>query len=80
MSPEQSESLQEVRLFAIAAPAILALLAKRKKVALELLMRDFRDGGGSNVARIAEITCLSDLERDITEKERTYNTLMEKQK
>ena len=80
MTPEQSESLQEVRLFAIAAPAILSLLAKRKKVALELRMRDFREGGGTNVARVAEITCLSDLERDIIQKEQTYNTLMEKQK
>lgn len=80
MSPEQSESLQEARLFAIAAPAILSLLAKRKKVALELLMRDFRENGCQSIARVAEITCLSDLERDIIEKERTYNTLMEKQK
>jgi hypothetical protein len=70
--------IQEARIFAISAPVILNLLGKRMKVATELMMRDFREGKTDHIARVAEITLLGDLEREIRQKEALYLT-MEKQ-
>jgi hypothetical protein len=75
---ERTEMIQEARIFAISAPVILNLLAKRMKVATELMMRDFREGKTDHIARVAEITLLGDLEREIRQKEALYLT-MEKQ-
>lgn len=75
---ERAELLTESRLFALAAPVILPLIEKRKKVALELLMSDFRQGKTDNTARVAELTCLGDLEREIKQKEAMYNTMENK--
>jgi hypothetical protein len=72
---ERNELLQEARIYAIAAPTILALLEKRKRIALESLQSDFRQGKTDNLARVAEITCLGDLEREIKQKEAIYNTM-----
>lgn len=76
---ERAELQTEARLFALAAPVILPLIEKRKKVALEMLMADFRQGKTDNTARVAELTCLGDLEREIKQKEAMYTT-MEKRK
>lgn len=75
---ERTEMIQEARIFAISAPVILNLLGKRMKVATELMMRDFREGKTDHIARVAEITLLGDLEREIRQKEALYLT-MEKQ-
>lgn len=63
------EALQEQRVFSIAAPVILPLIERRKRIALEQLMSEFKQGQTNNLAKIAEITCLSDLEREIIMKQ-----------
>ena len=77
---ERQEIIQEARIFAIAAPTLMVLIEKRKKIATEMMMSDFRSGKTDHTARVAELTCLGDLEREIKQKEAVFNTMMERQK
>lgn len=72
-----NEEISEAKIFALAAPVVLPLIQRRKKVAIECLMRDFKEGRTDNTARVAELTVLADLERDILNKEQLYHTLEE---
>ncbi len=77
---ERHEALTEARMFALAAPVILPLIEKRKKIATERLQAKFREGSLDFTTLVAEITTLADLEREIKQKENMYNTLQEKQR
>jgi hypothetical protein len=77
MTDEQRESLTEARLWALAGPQVLPLLAKRKKVAFDRLMLAFREGRTDNLALTAELAVLTDLEREINQKEQIYRTMEE---
>ena len=77
---ERNEIIQEARIFAIASPTLMVLLEKRRRIATEMMMADFRAGKVDHTARVAEITCLGDLEREIKQKEAIFNTMMERQK
>lgn len=72
---ERIETLQEARIFALAAPTLLVLIAKKRQIALEIMMREFREGRTEHAARVAELTCLGDLEREIRSKEALYETM-----
>lgn len=78
MTDEQRQYFSEVKTFAWAAPMILPLIQKRRKIAFDCLMQDFKAGKTDNIARIAELNVLSDLEREINQKEQEYRTLEEK--
>lgn len=77
---ERQEMIQEARIFALARPIILPLLEKRKKVAFERLMLAHKEGKTENVALVAELSVLSDLEREINQKDAFYNSMTEKQR
>lgn len=72
---ERNEMLQEARVFSLAAPTLLALIAKKRQIILELMMSEFRQGRTEHIARVAELTCLGDLEREIKQKDQIYETL-----
>lgn len=72
---ERAEALTEARMFALAAPVILPLIEKRKKIATERMQMKFREGSTDFMTLVAEITTLADLEREIRQKEQIYNTL-----
>lgn len=76
---ERHEALSEARLFAIAAPMILPLIERRIELASQKLQSAFRSGETNFIAQVAELTTLSDLRREVLQKEQIYNT-MEKSK
>ena len=77
---ERHDQLSEARLFAISAPVILPIIEKRKHIAIERIQSKFRDGSTDFTTLVAELSSLSDLEREIKQKEQIYNTLQEKQR
>lgn len=80
MTHEETELLSEARIFSLAAPILLPLLEKRKKVAYEMLIRDHKAGKTDNVALVAQLAVLWDLEHDLKSKEAMYNSMVEKQR
>ncbi len=66
---ENQELMREARLLALAAPVILPLLAKKKKIAMEMLLQKHREGSSNYVAHIATLDVLTELEREIHNKE-----------
>lgn len=75
---ERQEALSEARLFALAAPVILPLIEKRKKIASDRLMAKFKEGSNDFITLVAELNSLTDLEREIKQKELIYQTLESK--
>jgi len=75
MNDELQAEYAEAKTFAWAAPVILPLIEKRKRVAFELLVSEFKQGKTDPTARIAELTVLSDLEREIHQKQNYYEAL-----
>ena len=71
------EELTEARIFALAAPTLLPLLERRKRVAFDRLRLAFREGKTDNTALVAELAVLSDLEQDIAQKASIYRTVEE---
>ena len=75
---ERQEALSEARLFALAAPVILPLVEKRKKIASDRLMAKFKEGSTDFITLVAELNTLTDLEREIKQKELIYQTMENK--
>lgn len=75
MTDNEREALAELKTFAWAAPTILPIIARRKKIALDLLLSDFRSGKADNTARVAELNAYAALENEITQKQHEYATL-----
>jgi len=76
MTPEErTETIQEARIFHLAAPFVLPMLARRKKVAFDRLMGKHRDGSTDFLTLVSELAVLNDLERDIIQKSDMYKTL-----
>lgn len=73
-----TELLSDLRVFALSAPTLRPLLADRKRICFEQLMMEFRSGKTDLLSRVAELSALDALERDIIQKINTYNTLQEK--
>lgn len=76
---ERQEMVTEARLFALAAPVVLPLIERRKKHSLDKLLAAHREGRTDTTTLVAELSVLSDLERDIKQKETIYLTLEERQ-
>lgn len=66
--------IQEARVLAVAAPILMPLIAKRKKIALDIILQKHRDGG-NYVAQVAALDVLTELEREITIKEQMLQNL-----
>lgn len=78
MTENEREELQDLRLFAIAAPMLRPLLEKRKRAAFEQMRREFKDGRTDHTARVAELSVLADLETELNLKENHYRSLEER--
>ena len=72
MSPEE---LSEARILSLAAHAIIPLIERRKQVAYERLLGDFRNGGKSNLALVAECNAYSSILDDINNKLSSYENV-----
>lgn len=72
---ERADLIQEAKIFHLAAPFVLPLLARRKKVAFERLLGKHRDGSTDFLTLVSELSVLNDLERDILSKSEMYKTL-----
>jgi hypothetical protein len=77
MTHEQTELLTEARMFALAEPILMPLIEKRKKVAYETLIREHKSGKTDNIALIATLAVLWDLEHDLKSKAAMYNSMTE---
>lgn len=75
MTDDEREKLAELKTFAWAAPNILPLISKRKRITLDLLLSEFRQGKTDNLARIAELNAFYVLEAEIASKQNEYATL-----
>lgn len=72
---ERSERIQEAKIYHLAAPVMLPILGNKKRIAMERLMGKYREGSGDFLNLIAEISVLSDLEREIMTKADMFTTL-----
>ena len=72
MTPDE---LGEARVLAMAAHAIIPLIEARKEIAYERLLGDFRNGGTSNLALVAECNAYSSILEDINHKLQSYEQL-----
>jgi hypothetical protein len=71
----REEMIREARIIALAAPVLMPLLEKRKKVAYERLLMEFRSGSSNYHHLVSELSVLSMLIRDVEEKEQIIQTL-----
>lgn len=76
---DRIEEVAEARIFALASPVILPIIARRKEDAMGRLLQAHRSGKTDTVALTAELCVLADLEMEITQKEKLYHHLEEKQ-
>lgn len=76
MTDEQRDHFAELKTFAWAAPALLPIIVKRKRISLDLLLMDFRSGKTENLLmRTAELNAFSAIESEITSKQNEYESL-----
>lgn len=76
MSMESREELlQEARIIALAAPVLMPLLEKRKKIAYERLLMEFRQGSTNYSNLVSELSVLSMLILEVEQKEQMIQTL-----
>lgn len=76
---ERRELLVEARVFSIAAPVVLPLIQKRRKIATERLLAKYKEGSTDYLTLVSELSVLADLERDILSRAETYNVLETKE-
>lgn len=78
MTEQEIQNLKtDARLFYLAAPVMLPLIEKKKKMAYERLMMKHREGSTEYHNIVAELAVLTDLEREINNKEQTYRAMEE---
>ena len=75
---ERNEMLRDARLISLAAPVVLPILEKRKRIALQKLISKHREGDTNTLTLISEITVLTDIESEIKQKVQIVETLGEK--
>jgi hypothetical protein len=71
----RDDMIQEAKIFALIAPTILPLLARRKHEANGRLVQSYRSGKTDNLTIVAELSVLADLENEINQKRMLYDTL-----
>lgn len=74
---ERHNLLTEARQYQIAAPILLPILEKRKHIAMTKLMQKYREGATDYLTLVAELSVLTDLARELTSKESTFQLLEE---
>lgn len=62
-------------MFSLAAPVVLPLIEKRRKIAFDRLMAKHREGSTDYLTLVSELSVLNDLERDIKSRAEDYNIL-----
>ena len=67
--------LSEAKVFALANPVVLPLLERRRKNAHGKLIQSFKAGQTDNLAIVAELAVLTELENEMRQKAELYNTL-----
>jgi len=72
---ERIETLNEARQFYLAAPVMMPLIERRKRIAYERLLAKHRDGDTNVLNLVSELSVLNDLENEIRRKEETYKTM-----
>jgi hypothetical protein len=72
MSPEE---LNEARVLAMAAHAIIPLIEDRKQLAYERLLASFRNSAQANIALVAECNAYSSILEDIHNKLQSYENV-----
>ena len=75
---KRDEMIREARVFYQAAPLVIPIIQKRKGYAHDMLMSAFRDGASDLTTKVAELYALDQLEREILQKSKEYQTLEEK--
>lgn len=75
---ERQEMLAESRIFSLAAPVIIPLIEKKRKVAMDRLLAKHREGSTEYLTLVSELSVLNDLERDIRSKSETYKLMEDK--
>lgn len=79
MTESEQETLAEARVFALASPILIPILARRRKDALGRLIQKYKSGESNTLTLVAELSVLNDIETEINQKEATYRHLEEKQ-
>ena len=77
---ERNDAMNEARVFAIAAPVILPMIEKRKRIAFEQLMSAHAQGRTDTVTLVATLAAFTTLEQEIKQKEAQLNYNVEKKK
>jgi len=71
------QEVQESRAFYLAAPVLLPMLERRKRIATEKLLSAFREGRTDLLALTSELNAYVGLEQEIKQLEANYKTLEE---
>jgi hypothetical protein len=77
---ERQEMLSEARIYALAAPSLLQIIEKKKRIATEKLLMGHREGKTDHVALVAELSALDGIERDIKQKQAIFETLTQEKR
>lgn len=75
---ERQQTLDECRRFYVAAPVVVPLIEKQRKLAFDKLMGEYRDRSGKYESLIAELYVLTNMEREFNVREQMLRTLEEK--
>ena len=74
LSTEERDNLiAEARRLAIAEPILRPMLERKRKVAMQRLIAEFRSGNLNNATIVAELATLEALEREIDAKLEYFN-------
>lgn len=77
MTDEERDRLNEAKTFAWAAPLVLPLIERRKRAAVEMLLREYREGKTDHTNRVAELNAFYTIEQELKQKAQEYATLEE---
>ena len=69
---DRAEQVQEAKIYAIAAPSIYKIIQRKRQILLEQMVGEFRLGNVEQVARVAQLSVLADLENEVRQKEALF--------
>lgn len=72
---ERVEQAQEARIYAAAAPSLYRIIARRRQILLEQIVGEFRLGNIEQVAKVAQLAVLADIENEVRQKEVLFEKL-----
>jgi len=74
----REDEILDAKTFYLAGPVLMPLLERMRKVAFERLMAKYRDGDQNTLNLVAELSVITNIMRDINQKDQFYRTLEEK--